>query len=85
LLALIIASLEDESLRVSNTAYELLLKQPNPSQELQVTIENYQKLPPIVYIPGGSFLMSAPKTVFAREDDRCYFKEIDRAIQIQKT
>ncbi|NBD32512.1 MAG: SUMF1/EgtB/PvdO family nonheme iron enzyme [Cyanobacteria bacterium] len=61
-LALVIASLEDESLRVNSTAYELLLKQPNPSKELQVTIKNYEKLPPMVYIPGGSFLMGAPKT-----------------------
>jgi formylglycine-generating enzyme required for sulfatase activity len=61
-LALVIAALEDESLRVSNTAYELLLKQPNPSKELQATLDNYQKLPPMVYIPGGSFLMGSPVT-----------------------
>ncbi|AFZ44411.1 protein of unknown function DUF323 [Halothece sp. PCC 7418] len=61
-LALVIASLEDESLRVSNTAYELLLKQPNPSKELKVAIENYKKLPQMVYISGGSFIMGAPKT-----------------------
>lgn len=61
-LALVIAALTDKSLKVSNTAYELLLKQPNPSKELQTTLDNYQKLPPMVYIPGGSFLMGAPET-----------------------
>jgi formylglycine-generating enzyme required for sulfatase activity len=61
-LALVIAALTDKSLKVSNRAYELLLKQPNPSKELKVAIDNYQKLPPMVYIPGGSFLMGAPKT-----------------------
>jgi formylglycine-generating enzyme required for sulfatase activity len=54
-LALVIAALEDKSLRVSNTAYELLLKQPNPSKELIVAIDNYQ----MVYIPQGSFLMGS--------------------------
>jgi chromosome segregation ATPase len=38
-LALVIAALEDESLRVSNTAHELLLKQPNPSKELKTGIK----------------------------------------------
>jgi len=62
-LALVIASLEDESLKVSNRAYELLLKQPNPSQELQVAIQDYHPLMPMVFILGwGSFLMGAPKT-----------------------
>ena len=67
-LALVIAALEDESLRVNSTAYELLLKQPNPSKELKVAIDNYQKLPPMVYIPGGSFLMGSPKTEEGRFD-----------------
>ncbi|NBD33730.1 MAG: SUMF1/EgtB/PvdO family nonheme iron enzyme [Cyanobacteria bacterium] len=61
-LALAIASLKDKSLKVSSTAYELLLKQPNPSKQLQTTLDNYGKLPPMVYIPGGSFLMGAPET-----------------------
>ncbi|PNW52804.1 UNVERIFIED_CONTAM: hypothetical protein BEN50_10025 [Euhalothece sp. KZN 001] len=61
-LALVIASLTDKSLKVSNTAYELLLKQPNPSKELKVAIDNYHPLLPMVYIPGGSFLMGAPET-----------------------
>lgn len=34
-LALIIASLADESLRVSNRAYELLLKQPEPIKRVK--------------------------------------------------
>jgi formylglycine-generating enzyme required for sulfatase activity len=70
-LALVIAALEDESLSVNNTAYELLLKQPNPSIELKVAIDNYQKLPPMIYIPGGSFLMGSPDTeVDSRDIER---------------
>ena len=38
-LALVIAALEDESLRVSNSAHELLLEQPNPSKELKTGIK----------------------------------------------
>jgi formylglycine-generating enzyme required for sulfatase activity len=59
---LVIASVEDESLSVSGLAYHLLLEQPEPSKEVQEVLANYDALPPMVFIPGGRFLMGAPET-----------------------